>query len=146
MLMAEAGNTDLVITMLKRGADPDLQDYHGLTALHAAIKSRVDQCVDALLDHPCNLNLHTLDGRSVLHTACLWGNFHAAKRIVELAPQLVRERHSDERTPLEDVEFLLEDPLQLKSLQRHLTHHNFRCSSKHELQEAHAMLENAPLN
>src|SRR5690606_41821160 len=55
LLAAEDGDIVLMKLMLQNGADPDLQDCRGMTALHSAIKSRVDSCVDALLDHPCAL-------------------------------------------------------------------------------------------
>lgn len=69
MPMAEDGNTRMVQMLLAKGADPNRQDYRGLSPLHAAIKSRVSSSVDALLDHPCRMDFLTSDKRSALHTA-----------------------------------------------------------------------------
>lgn len=51
MLMTEDGDTELARIMLQTGADPEMQDWQGMTALHSAIKSPADSCVDALRDH-----------------------------------------------------------------------------------------------
>ncbi len=109
MLVTEDGDCQLVTAFLKAGADPNLQNYQGMTALHSAIKSGVDCCVDALLDHPCATDKHTLDGRTVLHTACWTANFHAAERLIRMAPQLVWSKDNNDLTPLELAETLYEN-------------------------------------
>lgn len=141
MLMAEAGDTELVRIMLQAGADPEMQDWQGMTALHSAIKSRVDSCVDALLDHPCRLDQLTFDGQSPLHTAAWTGNLHATRRLLQLAPELAWQRNSQGMTPLERVEYLIDNPQALQRLAEELRQNGRRCASKRELEEIASLLE-----
>lgn len=141
MLMAEAGDTELVRIMLQAGADPEMQDWQGMTALHSAIKSGVDSCVDALLDHPCRLDKLTCDGQSPLHTAAWTGNLHATRRLLQLAPELAWQRNSQGMTPLERVEYLIENPQALQMLGEELRRNGRRCASKRELEEIVSLLE-----
>lgn len=141
MLMAEAGDTELVRIMLQAGADPEKQDWQGMTALHSAIKSRVDSCVDALLDHPCHPDNLTDDGQSPLHTAAWTGNLHATQRLLQLAPELAWQRNSQGMTPLERVEYLIENPQALQRLAEELRQNGRRCASKRELEEIVSLLE-----
>lgn len=143
MLMAEAGDTELVRVMLQGGADPEMKDWQGMTALHSAIKSRVDGCVDALLDRPCHLDKFTCDGRSPLHTASWTANVHAVKRLLQLAPELAWQRDSRGMTPLEEVEFLIENPEALQSLANRRSQDGRRCATKQELVSIAQLLEQA---
>ena len=144
MLMAEDGDAELVAALLQAGADPDLQDIRGLTALHSACKSHVDACVDALLDHPCQLNITTHEEqRSALHTATWAGHVHAVKRLSQLAPALVRSRDVLGQTPLEMAEDLLEHPDKLQALAQERARSGKRCASVSELQEIVHVLEAA---
>lgn len=141
MLVAEAGETELVSAMLKAGSDPDRQDWRGMTALHTAIKSHVASCVDALLDHPCQLDKITCDGRSPLHTAAWTANVHAIKRLLELEPNLAWQRNEDEMTPLELVEALIEKPSALQMLAEEVSRSGERCPSRNELVRVVELLE-----
>ena len=143
MLMAEDGDAELVAVLLQAGANPDLQDIRGLTALHSACKSHVDACVDALLDHPCQLTITTHEKRSALHTASWAGHVHAVKRLSQLAPALVNERDIHGHTPLEMAEDLLEHPAHLQALSEERARSGGRCASKSELQEIVHVLEAA---
>lgn len=143
MLMAEAGDTLLVKTFLLAGADPDSQDWQGMTALHSAIKSRVDGCVDALLENPCDLNQVTSDGQSPLHTAAWTGNLHAIRRLLHLAPELAWRRNSQRMTPLERIEYLIENPASHQRLLDKVGRQNTRCGTREELLVAVSSLENA---
>ncbi|QXH46198.1 ankyrin repeat domain-containing protein [Pseudomonas xanthosomatis] len=143
MLMAEAGNTELLKVMLQAGADPDLQDWHGVTALHSAIKSRVDSCVDALLDNPCRLDNVTVDGQTVLHTASWTANRHAIERLLQRAPRLAWQRNAHGQTPLELVEKLIAEPGTLGALAEQLAENGYTCASLQQLQGAAALLEQA---
>ena len=144
MLMAEDGDAELVAALLQAGADPDLQDIRGLTALHSACKSHVDACVDALLDHPCQLNITTHEEqRSALHTATWAGHVHAVKRLSQLAPALVRSCDVLGQTPLEMAEDLLEHPDKLQALAQERARSGKRCASVSELQEIVHVLEAA---
>lgn len=143
MLMAEAGETELVTMMLKAGANPEMQDWQGMTALHSAIKSRVDSCVDALLDHPCRLDNLTCDGQSPLHTAGWTANLHATQRLLKLAPELAWQRNSRGMTPLERVEYLINEPQALQVLTEELRNSGRRCASRNELVTVVVLLEQA---
>lgn len=141
MLVAEDGDAELVQAMLQAGADPDVQDRQGMTALHSAVKSHVDGCVDVLLDFPCSLDKLTIDGRSPLHTASWSANMHAAERLMKMAPELAWQRDEHGLTPLELVEFLIENPAALKALAEELTQLGRSSASKQQLQEVAGQLE-----
>lgn len=141
MLMAEDGDTEMVKTLLQAGADPDMQDGQGMTALHSACKSRVDGCVDALLAPPCSLDKLTNEERSPLHTATWAGHLHAVQRLSELASRLVRERDSHGNTPLELAEHLLENPDALQVLKERRAQDGKGCASKQELEAIVSVLE-----
>ncbi len=146
MLVAEAGETELVRAMLKAGADPDRQDWRGMTALHSAIKSRVDECVDVLLEHPCQRDKATRDGISPLHTAAWTANSHAIKRLLQLAPDTAWQRNTYGMTPLEYIEGLIEEPKALQVLAEEFTRNGGRCPSREELIQVARILEQASAN
>lgn len=143
MLMAEDGDTEMVRILLQAGADPEIQDWKGMTALHSACKSRVDSCVDALLEHPCKLDKLTDEARSPLHTACWAGHTHAVKRLVQLAPGLVWKSDAFGNTPLELVEQLIEHPEALTELSKRRAQDGKGCASIQELEMIVALLETA---
>lgn len=145
MLMTEIGDTELVRIMLQAGADPEMQDWQGRTALHSAIKSRVDSCVDALLDHPCHLDKLTFDGQSPLHTAAWNGNLHATQRLLQLAPELTWQRNTQGMTPLERIEYLINNPQEIQLLAKELELQGRRCATKDELVNVVNLLEKAEL-
>jgi hypothetical protein len=144
MLMAEAGDTEMVAIMLEVGADPDLQDRKGMTALHSACKSLIDGCVDALLDYPCALDKLTQEGRSPLHTASWAGHIHAARRLSQLAPRLVWQRDANNMTPLELAESLIDQPAALEELAKRRAQDSKRCASRKELEAIVHLLEQVP--
>ena len=131
----------MVKILLHSGADPEMQDIKGMTALHSAIKSRVDSCVDALLDHPCGLDKVTIEGNSPLHTASWIANSHAIQRLLNLAPELAWQRNAHHQTPLEHIEYLIDEPEALQKLAEQLMVSGRRCATKHELAKMVSMLE-----
>lgn len=143
MLAAESGDTELVKIMLKAGADPDIQDWHGMTALHSAVKSHVNSCVDTLLDHPCRLDKVTCDDQSPLHTASWSANVHSVERLLQRAPELAWQRNDYGMTPLELVENLIEHPEYLQNFSSKLDQNGRRCASKLELLGVAQLLEQA---
>lgn len=145
MLMTESGDTELTRIMLLAGADPEMQDWQGMTALHSAIKSRVDSCVDALLNHPCRLDKLTFDGQSPLHTAAWNGNLHATRRLLQLAPELAWQRNAQGMTPLERIEYLINNPRAIQHLAKELELQGRRCATKDELVKVVNLLEKAEL-
>ncbi len=143
MLMAEVGDTEMVTLMLEAGADPDMQDVQGMTALNSAIKSGVNSCVDALLDHPCGLDKTTFDGQSPLHTSAWTANLYATERLLQLAPELAWKRNLRGMTPLEQVEILVEHPEALAALAHKLAQAGNRCASRNDLLRTAHVLEQA---
>lgn len=111
-----------------------------MTALHSAIKSGKAACVDALLDHPCRLDLITFDGRTPLHTASWTANLHAVKRLVAMSPELVWVRDARGMTSLELVEFFIENPEELEKFTGELAKQGIRCASREGLVHVQKML------
>lgn len=57
------------------GADQILTDNDdGDSLINAAIKAKANKCVALLLSNGANLNIKSLDGRTTLHNACIYGN------------------------------------------------------------------------
>lgn len=88
--------------------------------------------MDVLLDHPCNLDNLTDDGQSPLHTAGWTANLHAIRRLLQRAPKL-GSRNSQGMTPLERVEYLIENPEALSLLANEQARNGQRCATKQEL-------------
>ncbi len=142
MLAAGVGDLELVRVMLLAGANPDIQDNKGMTALHAAAKSSNDGCVDLLIDLPCRLDLVTVDGETTLHTASWMGNLHAVKRLISCCPKLAWQRDAKKMTPLELAESLLEQPFEFESLSKERERLGKRCATIDELKKVVMALEN----
>jgi hypothetical protein len=145
MLMAEDGDAEMVKTLLQAGADPDIQDWQGMTALHSACKSRVDGCVHVLLAYPCRLDIGTNERRSPLHTATWSGHLYAVRRLAQLAPQLIQKRDAHGNTPLELAEDLIEHPDKLRALRERRARDGKGCASKEELEVVVEILEQTPV-
>ncbi|MFY3776432.1 ankyrin repeat domain-containing protein [Marinobacter salsuginis] len=145
MLVAEAGDAELVRCFLDAGANPDLQDFEGRSALHAAVKSHDKETIDALLDHPCTTDLSTVDGRSPMHTGAWSGNGYAIDRLIELSPELAWRRDSHDMTPLELAEKLCEEPDALAYLNQELEKQKRKPVYAKDLQGLISSLENAPM-
>lgn len=109
MLVSENNIPELVQEFLDAGADANLQDYLGMTALHTAAKSINPQLIDLFLTYNVKFKA-TVDGRNVLHTAAWSTNDHAVRKILEVAPKLIREEDAYGQTPLECIEAILEFP------------------------------------
>jgi ankyrin repeat protein len=67
---AEAGRTNVVVLLLKRGANPNLGDEGGFTPLHSAAFWGHTGVVTNLLDHGADPGAVAKEGRSVLFSAC----------------------------------------------------------------------------
>lgn len=120
MLIAEEGDAPLLRLMLDHGADPNLQDYIGRTALHTAIAGNFNDCVDILLDFSCALDKLVEGGASVLHTCVRAGNIYATKQILKLKPDLKTLTGENKITPLELVRIFLNNSEQHLMLNRHM--------------------------
>lgn len=74
---------DLLLLLLDRGADPDIQTREGFTALMAAAESGDMELLKILLDHKANPNLRTLQGATTLHIAASLGHVEIIKMLLK---------------------------------------------------------------
>jgi hypothetical protein len=73
MVAAECGHVDVVRSLLRHSADPNLCDKHGWTALfHAAQSRRRTELVGLLLTHGADPLVRDARGRSALDIAHRW--------------------------------------------------------------------------
>jgi hypothetical protein len=101
MLMADEGDQDMVEILLKAGADPDLQDWKGRTALHAAVASRNPECVRWLLEQQPAVSdkVSKGEGNTVLHTAVRFGQPECVRLIAHEYPSLREQSNAEGATP-----------------------------------------------
>ena len=64
------GNPKTVQELLNQGADVNVTNYKGQSALHCAAKAGFVEPVRILLDHGANVNAQDRDGDTALHSAC----------------------------------------------------------------------------
>ena len=64
------GNPKTVQELLDQGADVNVTNYKGQTALHCAVKAGFVEPVRILLAHGSNVNAQDRDGDTPLHAAC----------------------------------------------------------------------------
>ncbi len=141
MLAVEARETLLVEQMLAAGADANIQNYQGMTALHTACKIKSPKVFDTFCTESSDWNLRTIDGRFPLHTACWAGNVYAVKKLLALAPKQLWEKDHAEFTPLELVEYLLENPGALQMLNEQSRKNGYSCGTQQELEIISEVLE-----
>ena len=141
MLAVEARETLLVEQMLAAGADANVQNYQGMTALHTACKIKSPKVFDTFCTESSDWNLRTMDGRLPLHTACWSGDLYAVKKLVALLPKQLWEKDHAGFTPLELVEYLLENPEALQLLNQKSRRNGYSCGTQQELEIILAVLE-----
>ena len=93
MLASHDGHVNAVTFLIKHGADVDLQDKDGDTALHYAASSSLPEIVETLLNlgasHMCNHQ-----GLTPLHEACIATNFGVVGYLIQ-RPEITREQRVD---------------------------------------------------
>jgi hypothetical protein len=98
MLAADRGDLPMVRTLLDAGADLDIQDYLGRTALHSAVTGASPDCVSAILARGPDLSrVSTAEGNSALHTAVRMG-YPATVKLLKI-PELVEQTNYADLTP-----------------------------------------------
>jgi hypothetical protein len=92
---------------LQAGADPNVRDVDGWTALHNSARNGRNRCAQALLFHRADMTLTTRYGETPLHVASRKGKAKVAAEIVacaetaELLESLLEHKDSDGRTPMD---------------------------------------------
>lgn len=127
--------------MLLAGADANIQNYQGMTALHSACKIRIPKVFDVFCTESSDWNVRTDDGRLPLHTACWSGNIDAVKKLVELARNQLWEKDHTGFTPLELVEYLIENPETLDVLRQQSQKNGYASGTQQELEKILVVLE-----
>lgn len=114
-----------------------------MTALHTACKIRDQKIFDTFFKASSDWELKAIDGRLPLHTACWSGNLYAVKKLVELMPKQLWEKDHAGFTPLELVEYLIENPEALDILERESRKNGYSCGTQQELVKIVEVLEQA---
>ena len=80
------GNPKIVQDLLDQGADVNITNYKGQTALHCAAKAGFVDPIRILLAHGANVNAQDRDGDTPLHSACRSSikNLENLQRVVDL--------------------------------------------------------------
>lgn len=104
---SEWADYELIKLMLEQGSRPDTLDYHGMTPLHAIIKTHSQACLDLMLAVNPDLTVKTADGQTLLHTAAKFGNVYAVEILLKRQPELQNMRDSLDDTPLEQAKRVL---------------------------------------
>lgn len=74
MRAAASGNLDTVAALLEHGADVNVQDTEGSTALHWSVNGHATEIVRVLISHGANVNIQDQAGDTPLMLASGWGN------------------------------------------------------------------------
>lgn len=98
------GNAKIVKDLLNQGADVNVTNYKGQTALHCAAKAGFVEPVRILLAHGANVNAQDRDGDTPLHTACRSSikNHQRLQQVVDVLIQngaSLLEKNRQGRTP-----------------------------------------------
>jgi hypothetical protein len=110
MLVADAGEAQLVQAFLATGADINAQDYLGRTPLHAAVTARSANCVAAILKNQPDTSMVTSDeAQTVLHTAARMGDAEIVGMLMAYDSNLALRKNSHDQTVLELVQDILID-------------------------------------
>ncbi|MCS6903929.1 MAG: ankyrin repeat domain-containing protein [Bacteroidia bacterium] len=100
MKAASWGDEKAVLFLLERGADVNLQDKLGRTALHLAIWPAHKEIVKLLIQKDPNLALQDNHGNTPLHVAVIRQNVEVVKLLIDKgAPLNIRNNHN--QTPLD---------------------------------------------
>jgi len=99
-IAAYEGDVERVKKLLKKGADPNVQEEHGRMPLHVAVyKGHVD-VVRLLLEHGADPNIQNKDGETPLHNAALQGHVDIVRLLLEHgANPTIKDK--DGKTPLD---------------------------------------------
>ena len=80
---AGSGHAKIVDLLLKSGANIDIADNNGFTALHEAVFKAHKQCVDLLMDKGADVNIGDKNGLTILHSAAYMGHYTCVKTLLK---------------------------------------------------------------
>ena len=101
---SEKNHADVVLYLIKRcSVDVNAVDAYGSTSLHKACALGHTDVVQCLLEKgKADPSIKTFKtGETALHRAVVFGHTDAAKAVVDECPELVHERNSEGKTPLD---------------------------------------------
>jgi hypothetical protein len=138
MLAADRGDTELT-KLLAPLSDADAQDYHGRTALHAAICGGSTECVTLVLDlNPDTTKVTTEnEGNTALHTAVRFGVPENVRLILDEFPGLVLKTNALGQTPLDMANEILDN---LPRWQEFMRKNNRKTGTEKNYRETIALL------
>ncbi|CAJ0965881.1 unnamed protein product [Ranitomeya imitator] len=85
--------------LLRRGADPNLQDSSGFSVLHDTARAGFQDTLQILLDFHADVNLQDKDGNIALHLAAKEGHLHMVQYLVLHTDTVVTHRNRNGDTP-----------------------------------------------
>lgn len=80
---ALGGDLERVRSFLKKGADPNMKDQAGYTALHYASRAAHQPVCELLLDHGACANSQTHGGATALHRAAYCGHINIVQLLLK---------------------------------------------------------------
>jgi hypothetical protein len=142
MLVADAGDEQLVQAFLATGANINTQDYLGRTALHAAVTARSANCVAAILKHqPDTFKVTHDEKQNALQTAVRMGDAKIVSLLMAHDSSLALRKNSYDQTALKLAQDILIDLPKFRAFMG--TKRRRPIGSKQDFDEILAMLTDA---
>jgi hypothetical protein len=94
------GLLDIIEALLSRGADIDMENDLGKSALHFAAIGNKAPVVAYLCSNGAKVDKQDNDGNTALHRACDWGSQQASKELIKFGADTTLQNHLN-ATPLQ---------------------------------------------
>ncbi len=108
-LASDAGETDLVIRLLEKGADIELADFIGRTPLMGAVLSRRKEMAKLLIYRGADIHKKTVAGNTPLHLAVEMGDLEMVRLLLKHGANVTVKNH-EQMTPYMFAGFIMENP------------------------------------